>query len=73
MEDEDELADQVGESPSAGIAPVTLPGAEETKSKPQPVEEQKAGGDDDEDGTTVSKIKRGKKVPVDTATPAAQP
>lgn len=60
LKDEDELADQVGESPSAGIAPVTMPGAEETKSKPQPVEEQKtAGQDDEEDGATVSKIKRG--------------
>jgi hypothetical protein len=47
LEDEDELAEQVEESPSAGVAPVTLPGAEETKSKPQPVEEQKTGGDND--------------------------
>ena len=71
MEDEDELAEQVEESPSAGVAPVTLPGAEETKSKPQPVEEQKTGGDNDEDEGTVTRIKAGKKVP--TATPAAQP
>jgi len=71
LEDEDELADQVEESPSAGVAPVTLPGAEETKSKPpQPIEEQKIGGDDNEDGGTVTRIKAGKKVP--TATPAAQ-
>jgi len=73
LEDEDELAEQVGESPSAGIAPVTLPGAEETKSKPQPVEEQKAGGDDGEDGAIVSRIKGGQKVQVPTATPVAQP
>ena len=71
MEDEDELAEQVEESPSAGVAPVTLPGAEETKSKPQPIEEQKIGGDDGIDGGTVTRIKGGKKVP--TATPAAQP